>query len=631
MNHSCGNFEKPNILVVDDVPDNLRVLSKMLTEKGYIVRKALNGSLALLSCETTLPDIILLDIKMPDMNGYELCQHLKANQKTRDIPIIFISCLGDALDKVKSFEVGGIDYITKPFQVEEVISRIDNQLKLRSLQIDLQKKSLSLQREIEQRQRIQEALESSEVKNLALLNALPDVILRISRNGIVLDYRAGVTLPDATGETWLQSPTPAMANFPDFSPSFIGKPISEILSEDLMIWISHYAEQTLSQSKIQIGEYVQQVNGTWYAYEARCVPSGRDEVLVIVRDISDRKRLEAERLQAQALLIAQKKQIEKALNNLKQAQTQLVQNEKMVSLGQLVAGIAHEINNPINFIYGNISHAAGYVTSLASLIETYRQEFLPNTKIKDLEEDIDLDFVMKDLQQLFSSMKSGSERVQKIVLSLRNFARLDEASAKLVDIHEGIDSTLLLLQHRLRGIETYPPIEVIKEYGDFPKITCYASQLNQVFLHILNNAIDALDFLSLPIYIEDKKSERDPTVHPVSPKIWIRTQLTDAGTVVIRIKDSGVGVMESVKPHLFDPFFTTKPVGCGTGLGLSISYQIIVQQHQGRITCCSSPGEGAEFIIEIPSTQPHEDQVKSSSRCINPSFSQCKPAPTGLI
>ncbi|MGL4504007.1 MAG: hybrid sensor histidine kinase/response regulator, partial [Planktothrix sp.] len=449
MNDSCGNLEKPNILVVDDMPDNHRVLSKMLTEKGCIVRKALNGSLALISCETTLPDIILLDIKMPDMNGYELCQHLKANPKTRDIPIIFISCLEDALDKVKSFEVGGIDYITKPFQVEEVISRIDNQLKLRSLQIDLHKKSLSLQQEIEQRQRIQEALESSEVKNLALLNAIPDIILRISRNGIVLDYRAGVTLPDATGKTWLQSPTPAMANFPDFSPNFIGKPISEILSDDLMIWISHYAEQTLSQSKIQIGEYVQQVNGIWYAYEARCVPSGRDEVLVIVRDISDRKRLEAERLQAQALLIAQKKQIEKALNNLKQAQTQLVQNEKMVSLGQLVAGIAHEINNPINFIYGNVSHAVGYVKSLVTLIETYRQEFSSNTKIKELEEDIDLDFVIKDLQQLFTSMKSGSERVQKIVLSLRNFARLDESSAKLVDIHEGIDSTLLLLQHRL--------------------------------------------------------------------------------------------------------------------------------------------------------------------------------------
>lgn len=631
MNDYCGNLEKPNILVVDDMPDNLRILSKILTDNGYIVRKALNGSLALISCQTTLPDMILLDIKMPEMNGYELCQYLKANRKTRDIPVIFISCLGDALDKVKAFEVGGVDYITKPFQAEEVLSRIDHQLKLRSLQIDLQNKNLSLQQEIEQRRRIQDALESSEIKNLALLNAIPDVILRISRNGILLDYRPGVTLPDIKGETGLPSPTPAMANFPDFSHGFIGKPISEMLSEDLTIWISHYAEQTLSQSKIQIGEYVQQINGIWYAYEARCVPSGWDEVLVIVRDISARKRLEAERLQDQALLIAQKKQIEKALDNLKQAQTQLVQNEKMVSLGHLVAGIAHEINNPINFIYGNISHATGYVKSLATLIETYRQEFPPNTKIQALEEDIDLDFLINDLQHLFTSMKSGSERVQKIVLSLRNFARLDEASAKLVDIHEGIDSTLLLLQHRLRGIETHPPIEVIKEYGDLPKITCYASQLNQVFLHILNNAIDALKFPSLPIFREDEQPEKEPMVHPVSAKIWIRTQLTDAQTVIIRIKDSGSGVIESVKPHLFDPFFTTKPVGCGTGLGLSISYQIVVQQHQGRITCCSSPGEGAEFIIEIPLTQPHQDPVKSSTRHINPSFSECKPAPTGMI
>ncbi len=428
MNSYLEHTFKANILVVDDTPDNLRLLSAMLTGQGYDVRKALNGKLALSACQMLLPDLILLDISMPEMDGYEVCQQLKTSDRTKNVPVIFISALDHVLDKVRAFETGGVDYITKPFQAAEVISRIENHLNLQRLQMKLQENNM---------------------------------------------------------------------------------------------------------------------------------------------------------------------QLSQAMTDLQKAQLQLIQNEKMVALGQLVAGIAHEINNPISFIYGNLKYTSQYIQDLVEIIRVYQQEFPdPTAKVQQIIKDTDLSFIMNDVQSLVNAMNRGVERIRGVVLSLQNFSRSDEAQFKQVDIHEGIDNTLVMLKHRLVKNKTRPAIEINKDYRS-SVVTCYPGLLNQVFMHVLNNAIDAL--------------EGEGGEAPSHPQIWISTEVTAQATVKISVVDNGRGMTEQVMSRVFDPFFTTKPVGQGTGLGLSISYQIIVQKHQGQLMCYSLPGRGAEFIIEIPVHQSYRD------------------------
>ena len=275
--------------------------------------------------------------------------------------------------------------------------------------------------------------------------------------------------------------------------------------------------------------------------------------------------------------------LHQAMQQLRQAQGRLVQTEKMSGLRQMVAGIAHEFNNPITFIYSNLIYAQSYTQQILELLELYQQE--PHTPSPTLQEklgEIDLDFLGVDLPKLFESMKTGAERIRQTVLSLRNFSRLDEAEVKLVNLHEGIDSALLTLQHRLQN-NHYTEIEVVKNYGKLPLVECYARELNQVFLHILNNAIDAIE----------------QNIPPRPGQIMIETKAW-GNRVLIRIADNGVGIPESIRSQIFDPFFTTKSVGKGTGLGLSISYQIVVQQHGGILKCSSNPGESTEFAIEVP-------------------------------
>jgi two-component system, NtrC family, sensor kinase len=311
-----------------------------------------------------------------------------------------------------------------------------------------------------------------------------------------------------------------------------------------------------------------------------------------------RKQAELALLASEAQLRQQTQNLEQTLGELQRTQSQLIQSEKMSSLGQLVAGVAHEINNPISFIFCNITHADTYTQDLLQLIQLYQKHYpQPVAEIQAQAEAIDLEFMLEDLPKLLTSMKVGAERIQQIVLSLRTFSRMDEAQIKQVNIHDGIDSTLTILQNRLKAKPDCPEIEVIKDYGNLPLVECYAGQLNQVFMNILCNAIDALEEGHKSRVIEHRKQDQSP------PTIRIRTQLIQPNQVIIQIADNGPGMTETVRQRLFDPFFTTKPVGKGTGMGLSISYQIITERHGGSLQCISSPGQGAELAIQIPLKQ----------------------------
>ena len=279
--------------------------------------------------------------------------------------------------------------------------------------------------------------------------------------------------------------------------------------------------------------------------------------------------------------------LEKALVRLKSAQTKLVESEKMASLGQLTAGVAHEINNPVSFVYGNINYAREYIQDLLRLVQLYQQEYPnPHPSITKEIEEIELDFLREDLPKLLDSMLLGADRITQIVNSLRNFSRLDEAEFKAVDIHKGIDSTLVILANKLKNKKQKTGIEVIKEYQDLPLVECYPNQLNQVFMNIMSNAIDALE-----------ESEKE------NLQIRIATQIEQNDTVIISISDNALGMNQETIENIFNPFFTTKPIGKGTGLGLSISYQIITEKHKGMISCNSTIGEGTEFLITIPIEQ----------------------------
>jgi PAS domain S-box-containing protein len=957
---------KGNILVVDDTPDTLELLATILSLAGYTVRTAPSGRLALTSIQSILPDLILLDIMMPQMDGYEVCQRLKASPTSKDIPVIFISALNEVFDKVKAFEVGGVDYIPKPFQEQEVVARVENQLRLQRLSKQLQEQNVRLQQEIKVRKQTEEVLRQSrqllgsvlnssldgimafrtlrdsqgnivdfvwllvnpaaekiigrtanELVGKDLLEVLPghrtaglfDSYIQVVETGVALETEcyyehdgikawfqiAAVKLGNGfaatfrdisdrkiaetalreseqrwqlaiqginsgiwdrnlktgeifhsarwkeilgyedyeienTGEEWdsrlhpddagwvrdayqahlekktpyyiaeyrlqckdgsykwirsrglalwdelgnpvrivgaheditdrkqaelalklanerlqyLLTSTPAiifsMKLGGDYELTFMSENVLAIFGyeareflEDANFWDSHIHPEDserihatlpqLSQKESDFQEYrflhadgtyrwvfdrlrvVKDVQGNpiecvgyWIDISDRKIAEeklrhreaqldtivtnisdgilildprsrvlfanpaasallnvpvedlidyqwgipvgqtaeidlvcsqgenrvaemrvaqaqwlGRLAYIVALRDISDRKHAEEALRVSEAREREKAKALELALDDLKRTQAQVIQTEKMSSLGRMVAGIAHEINNPVGFIQGNLTHASHYFQDLLSLLERYQQTYPnPTPAIQQFAEEIDLNFVVQDWQKLMTSMQVGAERIYQIVLSLRNFSRLDEKQLKSVDIHEGIDNTLLILQHRLRRQGNTTEIQVIKGYGQLPKVTCYASQLNQVFLNLLSNAIDALEqdskfgstkpgviptiTIRTSVNTKDWELRRDSSTTPKSSQVL----LSNREFVVIRIADNGLGMSEQVLCQIFDPFFTTKPVGSGTGLGLSISYQIVVEKHKGHISCVSAPGQGTEFIVEIP-------------------------------
>jgi two-component system, NtrC family, sensor kinase len=313
----------------------------------------------------------------------------------------------------------------------------------------------------------------------------------------------------------------------------------------------------------------------------------------VQRDITERKKSEEALQKSEAQSREQTTKLEAALKELKNTHSQLVQSEKLSSLGLLIAGVAHEINNPVSFIYGNLVHLKNYTQDLLKLLELYEHHYPdPVAEIKAEQETIELDFLSKDLPQILSSMNVGVERISQIVKSLRNFSRNDNLEMKPVNLHEGIDSTLLILNHRLKGNGETHPIQVVKEYGDLPPVECFSGPINQVFMNILSNAIDALNDWN------GNRSFQEIRDHP--NLINISTNIDDRNFAEIKITDSGSGMNDEVKEQIFDTFFTTKPIGKGTGMGLSISYQIIVEKHKGELDCISELGKGTEFIIRIP-------------------------------
>jgi signal transduction histidine kinase len=407
---------------------------------------------------------------------------------------------------------------------------------------------------------ISEAREQAETRFIAALETVPDAVLVVNEAGIICQ-----TNPAAQQLLYEGDQSLINCHLGQFLPDLSRSPAEwQARSEQLLQLLSN-ATRTL---EITVSQRSQHIN----------------EYIVIVRDISDRKLFE-ETLKQQAT------QLQATLNDLTRTQAQLIQSEKMSSLGQLVAGIAHEINNPANFIHGNINYVTQYMGDLMQLINSYQRLYPdPVPELEAQIEEIDLEFLLSDLPNVLSSMKGGTDRIREIVLSLRSFSRLDESESKAVDLHSGIESTLLVLQHRFKTKAELPNIQVVKEYSLLPSVECYASLINQVFMHLISNAIDAL--LSrwngaLP--------DSD-----ILPTIWIRTEVLESKSVRICIADNGSGIPESIKNQIFDPFFTTKAIGQGTGLGLSVSYQIVVDKHKGSLSYTSTPGQGTEFWIELP-------------------------------
>ncbi|MBK1986229.1 response regulator [Sphaerospermopsis aphanizomenoides BCCUSP55] len=420
------------ILVVDDTTANLEVISEALADAGFEVAIAKDGERAIKQAERTLPGLILLDIMMPGIDGFETCRRLKASDITKHIPVIFMTSLSESTDKITGLNLGAVDYITKPFHEAELIARVKTHLRLYHL--------------------------------------------------------------------------------------------------------NQHLEDQVNQRTAEL---------------------------------------------------------KAAMLKMQQSQFQLIQSEKMATLGQLVAGVAHEINNPINFIQGNLIHIEEYAQTILDFLELYQKNCpQPIPEIKRKSEEVDLEFMHNDLLKILASMKIGTDRIRQIVLSLRNFSRTDESEFKAVDIHTGIDSTLLILQHRLKAIPTHPAIKIVRDYGKLPEVECYPGLLNQVLMNILANAIDALE------EVATQRTYQEMQNNPLT--IIIKTLIREKKLVEISITDNGIGIKEEAKKRIFDPFFTTKPVGKGTGLGMSISYHIITEKHGGKIECFTKVGEGTKFVIQIP-------------------------------
>ncbi len=438
-----------------------------------------------------------------------------------------------------------------------------------------------------ERDLLKEKLHSSENKVRAIFEAMTDIVLIIDVDGNVL--RNVEIIPTN------------YSNCDNSDIDLIGETVQQFFQEQVQLNWLEKVQQALKLVKTIYYDYRLVVEKTKFWFSASISPISETQVVWVARDISERKRAEEALQESESRERKKAEELEKTLAELKLTQAQLLLSEKMASLGSLVAGIAHEINNPTSFIYGNIEAAAIYLRDLLSLVDLYQNNYPKAVAEIDRHIDnIDLDFIVEDFPKLLESMNQGAERISKIVQSLRDFSHLDGSDSKHIDIHTGIDNTILLLQHRLDRTSHGKEIKVTKEYAQLPKVECYPKQLNQVFMNVLCNAIDALE----------EKLEKN---NAFNPHIKIITETAD-NKAIIRIADNGIGITKEVSKRLFDPFFTTKVVGKGTGMGLAVSYQIIVDNHKGKIECISELGKGSEFIISIPLYLAKETTL--SNRCL---------------
>ena len=543
--------DRGNILVVDDTPANVRILTDALMHHGYEICSAMSGDRALEIVQDFVPDLILLDVMMPEMDGYTVCQRLKERPETHDIPVMFLSAIDTPNDKLRAFQVGGIDYITKPFHLDEVIARVSQQIDRRNLQKRLEQQNFRLHAEIQNYKQLEERYRS-------IFDNAIDGMFQSTPEGQFITVNA--SLARMYGYVSVEE---LCTSIGDIGQQLYVRPERR----------SEFMETVLRNG--EVSDFEAQVyckNGTtlWISETVRSVKDAQNNLMFYegtVKDITDRKR-------NTEILRVRSTELEETLTQLRHSQAKLLQQEKMSSLGQLVAGMAHEINNPVSFISGNLVYAEQYFEDLVRAF--HEAGLVPGD---------DIEFVLKDLPILLQSIRTGADRIRLIVQALKNFARLDEAEEKHVDIHEGIESTLLLLSHRLDTTANRPKVKVIKDLGALPKVHCYPGLLNQALMNLMGNAIDALDA---------------STNNGKQPKLEIRTKLVDPNQIMIWISDNGSGMPTEVQDRIFDPFFTTKGVGEGTGMGLAISYQIIVEKHAGQLECISVLGKGTEFVIILP-------------------------------
>ena len=585
-----NQFDNGIILIVDDVPNNLKVLSDTLANAGFEVAIATSGEGALQQLEHTPVSLILLDVMMPGMDGFETCQHIKANAKTRNIPIIFITALSESVNKVTGFELGAIDYITKPFQQGEVLARVRTHLKLNQLSQSLEARNTELQQLTEQlEERVTERTQE-------LFGSIETLKQTQQLMRLVFD-----TIPHWVGWKDINSVyfgcNQSLANVLHLSSpdEIVGKTDYDLEfskeESDCFVMCDRRVIES-GEAEFHITDQFRRPDGQQVWLDTSKMPL-RDAkgnvfgILFVTEDITERQL-------AQEELKQQKQNLEEALAELQGTQVQLVQSEKMSALGNLVAGVAHEINNPVGFLGGNIQPALDYIKDIFGLIDLYQREYsTPSGVIQDEIKAIDLNYIREDLPKLVGSMREGVKRIRDISTSLRTFSRADSDRPIACNIHDGIDSTILILKHRLKASETRPEIQVIKEYGQLPLVECFAGQLNQVFMNILANAIDALEESNIGRGFEEIKT--NPNCITIITKIS-----DDKQQIIINIKDNGKGMNEQIKERVFEHLFTTKPVGKGTGLGLAIARQIVESTHGGKLSFNSVLRKGTEFIIEIP-------------------------------
>ncbi|NET45812.1 MAG: response regulator [Okeania sp. SIO2B3] len=436
------------IMVVDNEYRNANLMLNLLKFSGFNVIVVEDGETAIETVKNVLPDLILLDIIMPGIDGFEVCSYLQTSERTKNIPIIFMTSLSESDEKIKGLNLGAVDYIVKPFKAEELLSRINIHIRL--------------QKEIKERTKAE---------------------IELQKSASVLEDK-------------VQSRTAELSQY---------------------------------------------------------------------------------------------------LEELKEAQLQLIQSEKMSNIGALVAGIAHELNNPVSIVVGNVNLAETYLTAIINHIKLYQKQFPePGLIIEKDAEDMDIDFLIEELPKILFSIKTASTRISEISVSLRSFARADSTSKVAFDINEGIDNTLTILQHRLKANHQRPAIEIIKNYGNLPQINCYPNTLNQVFMNLLVNAIDSLEEYNYKKFKTYQEILQNPN------RITITTSIIESYGVEIRIVNNGLGILENLKDQLYETFENTNTYNKISNLGLSMSYLIIVNKHGGELECNSLSEKGTEFVIKLP-------------------------------